>query len=63
MFANESFVKMAWFLRISKVSQSILLQSSAFDEDPKHKRIVRIGFCTAKSNALPTFYRMHTILD
>ena len=38
------------------------------DEDPKPKLIVRIGFCTAKSdihniNALCTPYRMHTFLN
>ena len=55
VFAHESFV-LAWFLRISKVSQSILLQSSAFDEDPKHKRIVRIRVCTAKSD-IPQYKR------
>ena len=49
VFAHGSFV-FAWFLRISNVSQSILLQSSAFDEDPKYKRSVRIRFCTAKSD-------------
>ena len=54
MFAHESFV-LAWFLRISNIEtqclgQSINLVTTASDEDPKPKLIVRIGFCTAKSD-------------
>ena len=53
MFAHESFA-LAWFLRISKLNvwlgQSINLVTTASDEDPKPKLIVRIGFCTAKSD-------------
>ena len=51
VFAHESFV-LAWFLRISKqcLGQSINLVTTASDEDPKPKLIVRIGFCTAKSD-------------
>ena len=37
---------LAWFLRIS--GQSINLVTTASDEDPKPKLIVRIGFCMAK---------------
>ena len=54
VFAHESFV-LAWFLRISKrnvecLGQSINLVTTASDEDPKPKLIVRIGFCTSKSD-------------
>ena len=45
--AHESFV-LAWFLRISK--NNVWVSQSASDEDPKPKLIVRIGFCTAKSD-------------
>ena len=47
VFAHESFA-LAWFLRI--LGQSINLVTTASDEDPKPKLIVRIGFCTAKSD-------------
>ena len=58
MFALESFV-LAWFLRISKHNiwvKSINLVTTACDEDPKPKLIVRIGFCTAKSD-IPQYER------
>ena len=45
--AHESFV-LAWFHRISK--KQCWVSQSASDEDPKPKLIVRIGFCTAKSD-------------
>ena len=61
VLAHKSFV-LAWFLRISKyngwVSQSIMLQLAASDEDPmymlKTNLIVPIRFCTTKSD-IPTF--------
>ena len=57
VFAHESFA-LAWFLRISKVSQSILLRwgptcASAF---------VRQSRTFHSINALRTFYRMHIFL-
>ena len=54
------------FLRILKlkVSQSILLQSSAFDEDPKRaSAFVRQSRTFHSVNALRTFYRMQTFLN
>ena len=47
VFAHESFV-LAWFLRISK--RNVWLVTTASDEDPKPKLIVRIGFCMSKSD-------------
>ena len=62
VFAHESFV-LAWFLRISKVSQSILLQSSAFDEVSCASAFVQQSRTFHSINALHTFYRMHTFLN
>ena len=52
MFANESFV-LPGFLEC--LGQSINLVTTASDEDPKPKLIVRFGFCTAKSD-IPQYY-------
>ena len=49
MFAHESFVLA---FKIQCLGQSINLVTTASDEDPKPKLIVRIGFCTAKSDIL-----------
>ena len=37
------------------LGQSINLVTTASDEDPKPKLIVRVGFCTAKSD-IPQYY-------
>ena len=59
VFAHESFV-LAWFLRISietqRLGQSANPVTTASDvQDPRPKLIVRVSFCTAKSD-IPQYY-------